>query len=363
MASRIGINGLGIERLEQRRLLCGTPADAAAGHSSGGGDALAVLDAPAGAPARNDVEGHVVAAFARSSGGMRGGELVWGETTIVDGALAATWAIVSRKDGGVIAAGATVPLSLAQDMPQRGAGPAGAFASLDFPAVVRDTTYFNHLEIQSQQHGHASPPGSANPDRNAVPHFDFHFYSIPEADVFTIPGLRPPPALPTVPADRLPAGYLQPGPSEPQMGRHSAPQWSLADPGPLSTIMIAGYLPDASRMHFLEPMISRDVLLQGRDFALDVPMPQTFDRDTRYPTRSEVVFQGGAHHFIYSDFIGTASGTSSGSAEAVHAPAPRPPAAAFSQAPAPGDSLFADQTEDDDGESTDGSRRAAELLS
>lgn len=359
MESTMRRSGFEIERLEQRRLLCGDLLDAATGHS-GGADASDAVDAPAGLPGGKDAEGHVVAAFAQSNGGMRGGEVVWGETAVVDGAMVATWAVVSKRSGAVMAAGATVPISLAQNMPARGAGPAGAFASLDFPAVVRDTTYFNHLEMHSQQNGHPAPPGSVNPDRNRVPHFDYHFYGVAEEQVRAIP---PGPPVVQVPPDRLPAGYIQPGPSEPQMGRHSAPQWSLADPAPLSTIMIAGFLPDASQMHFLEPMISRDVLLEQQDFTLDVPMPQAFDRDTQYPTSFETVFQGGAHHFIFSDFIDTDPATSSGSAEAVHAPVPGKAGVTFSQAPAAGNSLFADLTEEDNAESTDGSRRAAELLS
>lgn len=353
-----------LEQLEQRRLMCGDLVDTATGHAPGGPDRGNDVHEPVEKHERSDAEGHVVAAFAQSNGGMRGGRVVWGETAVVDGAMVATWAIVSKKSGAVMAAGATVPISLAQNMPARGAGPAGAFASLDFPAVVRDTTYFNHLEMQSQKNGHPAPPGSANPDRNRVPHFDYHFYGVPEAQVWAIP---PGPPVAQVPPDRLPAGYIQPGPSEPQMGRHSAPRWSVADPGPLSTIMIAGFLPDASQMHFLEPMISRDVLLEQQDFTLDVPMPQAFDRDTLYPTRFEAVFQGGAHHFIYSDFIDTNPATPSDPAEPAHVPAPEREEAeddSSDHAAARVDSLFADSDddEDDDEGGTDGGRGAAEVL-
>jgi hypothetical protein len=360
MRSAIQSSGFKIEQLEQRRLLCADLVGAAGGHTSDVIDASHVIDAPSAHGATNHARAHVVAAFAQSNGGMRGGELVWGETTVVNGATVATWAIISKKTGVVMAAGATVPVSLAETMPARGSGPAGAFASLEFPAVVQETTYFNHLEIHSQPNGHPAPPGSVNPDRNRVPHFDYHFYGIPEADVFNIPGATPP--LPPVAPDRLPVGYIQPGPSEPQMGRHSAPQWSLADPGPLSTIVLAGYLPDASQMHFIEPMISREVLLERQDFSLNVPMPQTFDRDTRYPTTFEVVFKGGAHHFIFRDFITTNSGsaqTTSGAAPVNSRPHLQPAA--------PAGSLFsmsiADTDSSDDDLNPDDETSVAELLS
>jgi len=361
MGPTTGSTAFSIERLEQRRLLCGALLDGAAGHAANGTLTTDAVDAPAESAGRNAEAGHVVAAFAQSNGGVRGGRVVWGEAAVIDGATVTTWAIVSKKDGRVMAAGATVPISLAQNMPARGTGPAGAFASLDFPAVVRDTTYFNHLEMHSQQNGHPAPPGSVNPDRNRVPHFDYHFYGVDEEKVRAIP---PGPPVAQVPPDRLPAGYIQPGPSEAQMGRHSAPQWSVADPGPLSTIVIAGYVPDASQMHFVEPMISREVLLEQRDFTLNVPTPQTFDRDTLYPTRSEVVFQGGAHHFIYSDFMDTDPATPSGDAEPAYVPAPRQAAAGASgQAVTSADWLFAEGDEQDDGEEdTDDGEHLADVV-
>ena len=298
--------------------MCGDLVDLAAGHAPAGGDTPVISSgAPAAAatPGRNDAAAHALAAFARSSHGVRGGRLVWGETGLVDGATVSTWAIVSRKDGSVMAAGATVPLSVAETMPARGAGPAGAVASLDFPAVVRESTYFDHFEMHSEPTGHVAPPGAVNPNRNFVPHFDFHFYGIPEAQVRAIPLLRPPPALPAVPADRLPAGHTQPGFSQLQMGRHSGPAWQLTDPEPLSSVVLAGFLPDASSMHFIEPMITQQVLMEQGDLSLEVPMPRAFDRDTLYPARSEMVFHGGAHHFIYSDFFDTHPATPSAAAQ------------------------------------------------
>jgi hypothetical protein len=245
-------------------------------------------------------EGNIVSAYARDAQGVR---VIWGDFAIIDGSRVATWALVSPHDQSILAVGVTFDLDLAEDMPDEGAGPAGAIASLDFPAIVQEATFFYHLEVQSNPHGHATPPGNVNPNRNAVPHFDFHFYSIPEELVWLIPGQKPPPAPPAVPADLLPAGYRQPGPSIAEMGRHAAPNWSFTDPNPLSTIMLAGFLPDGSSMHFLEPMISRDVLLGGENFTLDVPMPRAFGREMLYPTHFDAVFHGNACSLVYSDFV------------------------------------------------------------
>jgi hypothetical protein len=257
---------------------------------------LGLAFAPEARP--DDRDGNFFSAYARDEYGVR---VIWGDRAIVDGVPVVTWALVHPQDGTILAVGATFSQDLAEEMPDPGDGPAGAIASLEFPAVVQESTFLYHVEIQSNPHGHEAPPGSVNPDRNRVPHFDFHFYSIPEELVWAIPATNPP--LPAVPAELLPAGYLQPGRSVLQMGRHSNPAWALTDPDPLTAIMLAGFLPDGSEMHFLEPMISQDVLLSGQNFALDVPMPQAFGREMLYPTQFRAVFHGNAWSLVFSDFV------------------------------------------------------------
>jgi hypothetical protein len=89
------------------------------------------------------------------------------------------------------------------------------------------------------------------------------------------------------------------------MGRHAAPQSSFVDPDFLSTVMIAGFVPDGTQMHFIEPMISREFLLQRADFELAVPMPRTFGRRMFYPTKLTAEYDSGhdAYRFIFSEFV------------------------------------------------------------
>jgi hypothetical protein len=136
-----------------------------------------------------------------------------------------------------------------------------------------------------------------------VPHYDFHFYAIDEDDVWLIPGLPAP--LPRVSAELLPIGYRQPGGSSAQMGRHAAPQNSFVDPDFLSTVMIVGFVPDGTQMHFIEPMISREFLLHRAPFQLAVPMPQRFGRPMFYPTKLTAEYEAGrdAYHFVFSEFV------------------------------------------------------------
>ncbi|HEV2294744.1 MAG TPA: hypothetical protein VGR35_12895 [Tepidisphaeraceae bacterium] len=359
MKSASQSSGFEIERLEQRRLLCAGLSGAAGGHTLGVVEASHVVNAPA-APATNYAGADVLAAFAQSNGGMRGGELVWGETTVIDGSGVATWAIISKKTGVVMAAGATIPLGLAENQPQQGgSGPAGAIASLKFPAAVQSSTYFNHLELHTQPNGHPISPAAANPNRYRPAHFDFHFYGIPEEQVRAI---LPGPPIAQVPPDRLPAGYAQPGPSEPQMGRHAGPASELTETGPFSAVMIAGFTPNAEQMHFLEPMVTRETLLRQENFTLPVPMPQEFDRDTRYPTTFKVVFKGGAHHFIFSDFINTNAGNAETTADAtpvrsgLHVQRTAPAVSLFSMSTRHADGGEDDMIADDEGNLPDSLR-------
>lgn len=243
--------------------------------------------------------GNVVSAVAQDAQGVR---VIWGESSIIDGARLTTWALVSPHDNSVLAVGGSMSIRLFENQPQEpGPYPAGAVASLDFPELVQATTYFNHLEIHSNPHGHPTSPFAADPNHFRVPHFDFHFYTVSEEAVWAVPGQAPP--LPPVSADHLPAGYAQAGPSEAQMGRHSQSFSELAKTGPFSAAMIAGFTTDGTQMSFIEPMVNRDTLLARQDFTLDVPMPQTFGRDTLYPTQFQASYQGSAYHFVFSDFV------------------------------------------------------------
>jgi hypothetical protein len=192
---------------------------------------------------------------------------------------------------------------MAENMPPRGTGPAGAIAVLNFPAIVQAATYFNHAEIHANPAGHANGLG-ADPHRYEVPHFDFHFYSIPVADVWAIPGGL---FFAEAPAERLPDGYGQPERrSVPQMGRHdqSFAERATTEEDHWLYSMLTGFLPDASYMHFLEPMITREALLLRQNITLPVPIPAVLGRATNYPTECEVHYDQDtdAYHIVFKGF-------------------------------------------------------------
>jgi hypothetical protein len=224
-----------------------------------------------------------------------------GETAVVAGSELSTWARVNEA-GQVIWVGLTMPLALVENMPPNGSGPAGAIAVLSYPPVVQATTYFNHAEIHSEPHGHPTNLRYADTNRYGVAHFDFHFYSIPVSQVLAIPfGLF----SEEVPADRLPKFYAQPEAiSVPQMGRHDAPTSEFTATDHWLGTMLAGFLPDASFMHFLEPMITRELLLQRKSFTMQVPRPATLGRATLYPAECIVLYDqpSDAYNFVFVGF-------------------------------------------------------------
>ncbi len=230
-------------------------------------------------------------------------KFIAGDSATVAGGSVSTWARVNGG-GKVIWVGLTIPLSMVENMPAPGSGPAGAVATLNYPAIVQQTTYFNHAEVQANEHGHPANPRYADVHRYEAAHFDFHFFSIPVAAVLTIPFVPPSPLLPSVPMERLPVGYAQPEFSVPQMGRHSSPLSEFTATDTWLATMVTGFLPDATAMHFIEPMITREFLLRRQNFTLPVPQPAVLGKETQYPTECVVAYDkdADAYHIVFKGF-------------------------------------------------------------
>ena len=127
-----------------------------------------------------------------------------------------------------------------------GTGPADVFLTLPSQA---SGTGFTTLAVDWNPQGHP-PPGIYD-----VPHFDFHFYYIPDSFRATIPGGQVSPVAPQF----LPAGYDQPGPTVPMMGGHASDLTSPEFNGQKFTqTFIYGYY--NGQEIFLEPMASQAYL-------------------------------------------------------------------------------------------------------
>lgn len=173
--------------------------------------------------------------------------------------------------------------------------------SLDMPFSTTDTP-FRHIVVNYNPQGHI-PVGVYD-----VPHFDFHFYMIPEAtrlsigapaaeDRCLVPGpsgvLEPTPltcadfarAVAPIPADTQPPDHISVGAVEPGMGNHlldlSSPEFNGAA---FTHTWIFGTW-DGS-LHFFEPMITKEFLLglNGKR-CFTYATPQAMPTAGMYPTK------------------------------------------------------------------------------
>ncbi|WP_137285960.1 hypothetical protein [Halorussus salinisoli] len=180
-------------------------------------------------------------------------------------------------------------------------------AHLSLPSDV-DTHQFTFVGL------HYNPVGHAPPGVYTVPHFDFHFYTVEESTVESIPfGL----AAYDVPDEQFPPGYRLEDPRliVPEMGEHlldgTAPEFG--DGEFTHTYVYGTYDPaidpedpkrveemeledekrevpvfegdGESRLHFVEPMVTNEYLADlEQETSVDVETPEVFPVEDRYPT-------------------------------------------------------------------------------
>ncbi|WP_254271042.1 hypothetical protein [Haloarcula marina] len=145
---------------------------------------------------------------------------------------------------------------------------------------------------------HYNPEGHPPPDVYTVPHFDLHFYTVPES---TVEPITTGPATYALPDAQIPSGYQRiplvdtDGDGEPdaplveeEMGEHlvdpSGPEFQ-ADGEFTHTMVYGAYDVDGSgtgRLTFLEPMVTNEFL-----GGLTEPVRNEFETPSVYPTADE----------------------------------------------------------------------------
>ena len=83
---------------------------------------------------------------------------------------------------------------------------------------------------------------------------------------------------------------------------HSLLASELESDTPFTGTMVAGYY--AGRSIFLEPMLTRDLLLQEQTFSLDVPMVENVAAGVVMPTHFEAQWDAAAsaYRFVFTGF-------------------------------------------------------------
>ena len=106
-------------------------------------------------------------------------EIVQGECRPLHGADVCVWGEISGNT--LVAFGATVPVGSVENAPADApmVWPPVAAIAIPLPEVVKSASGFDNLTVFWEAHGH--PPGPY-----LVPHFDFHFNTIPASDIDAI---------------------------------------------------------------------------------------------------------------------------------------------------------------------------------
>lgn len=164
---------------------------------------------------------------------------------------------------------------------------------LPLNAAAKTATPFDHIEVDWNPHGH---PPAAIYDK---PHFDFHFYMVPEAEVQAATDYAKLNA--NVAAGFVPQNYV-PGPVVPQMGKHYIDVTSPEFNGqPFTQTFIYGSYD--GKVTFYEPMITLEFLKSTTAFERPIPQPTKFPKAGYFPTKMRISKHDGVTDIIVEDFV------------------------------------------------------------
>lgn len=172
---------------------------------------------------------------------------------------------------------------------------ASAEGSWDYELPMPEgvTTGYSEVVIDWNPHGH--PP----PHVYTVPHFDFHFYVIPPAEIQAIKftGSKDP-AIKVSDKGLIPADYqVIPDTAVNKMGVHAIDMTSPEFHGkPFTATFIYGY--DKGKLIFLEPMITRAFLKTNPDVTMPVKTPEHYSAPAYYPTNYSVKYESSNKRYL-----------------------------------------------------------------
>jgi hypothetical protein len=216
------------------------------------------------------------------------------------GAQVCSWAQMSGSK--VLAVGATVPMAAIDNTPVDApmVWPPVVDAVVPMPAEARSATGIDHLALYWEHHGHPPKPF-------LTPHFDFHFYTISDADRRAIdcsskakPAVLPPGySLPDV---EIPGIGMLTGLCVSAMGMHSLVTTDLEATTPFSGTMVLGFYD--TRPIFFEPMIAKAKLEEKQSFTVPMVMPAGLAAGVHYPTKFEAVYDATipGYRLVFSGF-------------------------------------------------------------
>jgi hypothetical protein len=227
---------------------------------------------------------------------------VLGQGQVVYGGFLRAWA--TTENNKVTKVGLTIPMATIRNspdtVPNMGAagqnmGPAVNMkpkAVLEFPQIVQDQTFFNHVDFWWEPTGH--------PPTYMVGHYDMHFFGIAPKTAASIDCSNPKQAefpqyakgyIPAVPPNENPKDFCVP-----LMGYHSIDPRDLElAPGMFERTMIHSFY--NGQMNAFEPMITKKTFMKQAPFALPVGQFSSVERKTMYPTKFMAIFDGAKQEY------------------------------------------------------------------
>lgn len=205
----------------------------------------------------------------------------WGESgSLGDGTCRSF--VTTNPGGKPVFVGAHVTAAELQGLP---GGREHHHVNLSLPTAngPENPTHYRFLEYDWNPAGH--PPSEIY----TVPHFDWHFYTMPEGEVEEIP-FSDDPALP--PDEQRPPGYFPDRVVVPEMGLHwfdsTAPEWN--DEPFTHTFIYGSYEGDLT---FGEPMVTKAFLeAENEEVRTAVATPEAFPEAGWYPTEYVIRYLG-----------------------------------------------------------------------
>jgi hypothetical protein len=223
----------------------------------------------------------------------------YGPTIHMGNGHARSWINISH-DNKALAIGYEITNNALKGLPEDPTAFAASTFVLPLHKKARALTPFDHLVINWNVHGH-EPAHVFD-----IPHFDFHFYKISEAEQMAIP---PYPLAPAMFDKNPPEGYMAPSyfhipQGVPQMGAHWA---DLLAPelnkGVFTHTFIYGSYD--GKVTFEEPMITLAILQSGNTIHKDFRQPIYFSPVNKYyPTRYNIWKDDDNHrHYVSLDMM------------------------------------------------------------
>lgn len=146
-----------------------------------------------------------------------------------------------------------------------------------------------------------NPAGHLPTNVYTLPHFDFHFYQITEAERLAATDEAKLNAAPS--AEYLPANHIAAG-AVPQMGMHwvdlTSPELNPTNPATFTQTFIYGSY--NSKVTFYEPMVTLDYLKSITNFERNIPQPSRFEKAGYYPTKMKISKRNGVTDIILTGF-------------------------------------------------------------